>query len=133
MCTRHSRRGFLRTLLGTAAAAASTEAAAASGPTLTAVTLIHGIPGKEKDLETHLLSLTAPTRAEKGCLTYDLYRSPDHPHEFMRFEMWESTSALEAHKQTPHLRASLEKRQREGWTTQILPWHRVPDGPGGRN
>ncbi len=87
---------------------------------LTAVTLIHGLPGKEAELERHLLSLSAPTRAEPGCLRYDLYRSSVNPHEFMRLEVWASHAALEAHKQAPHLRASFEQRQREGWTTEIL-------------
>ena len=57
---------------------------------ITAVTLIHGIPGKEEELKQHLLSLSAPTRAEPGCVTYDLYQSPDKKHEFMRFEVWSS-------------------------------------------
>lgn len=94
---------------------------------LTAVTLIHGIPGRAADLKAHLLSLAAPTRAEPGCITYDLYQSPSAPHEFMRFEVWASAAALEAHKQSPHLRASFEKRQREGWTTQILTWDSVSE------
>lgn len=104
-------------------------AAAPSGAEnrLTAVTLIHGIPGHEEELKSHLLSLAAPTRAEKGCITYDLYQSPEQKHEFMRFEVWESAEALEAHKKTPPLRASFEKRLREGWTTQILTWNRVAE------
>jgi len=73
-----------------------------------------------------LLSLAAPTRAEPGCLRYDLYQSPNRTHEFLRFEIWASSAALEAHKQTPHLRASFEKRQREGWTTEIVLWNPVP-------
>ena len=92
---------------------------------ITAVTLIHGLPGKEEDLKQHLLSLAGPTRAEPGCITYDLYQSGDAKHEFMRYEVWASPEALEAHKKTPHLRASFEKRQREGWTTQITVWKRV--------
>jgi quinol monooxygenase YgiN len=44
--------------------------------------------------------------------------------------VWESLDALEAHKQTPPLKASFEKRQREGWTTQIVVWKRVPDKTG---
>lgn len=128
----HTRRHFLKTAGSLAASAtllgqkAAAESATAQG-TLTAVTFIHGIPGREADLEAHLLSLAAPTRAEPGCITYDLYRSPTAKHEFMRFEVWESPEALERHKQTPHLRASFEKRQREGWTTEIIPWVRVPD------
>lgn len=97
------------------------------GQRITAVTLIHGIPGKEEELKQHLLSLAGPTRAEKGCITYELYESPDQKHEFMRFEVWESLDALEAHKKTSPLKASFEKRQREGWTTQIVIWNRVPE------
>jgi quinol monooxygenase YgiN len=81
----------------------------------------------EEDLKQHLLSLAAPTRAEAGCITYDLYQSSEAKHEFMRFEVWKDSEALEAHKRTPHLRASFEKRQREGWTTQIMTFRRVPE------
>jgi quinol monooxygenase YgiN len=100
---------------------------AAPPGSITAVTLIHGIPGREAELREHLLSLAAPTRAEPGCLQYDLYQSPDTPHEFMRLERWASADALEAHKRTPHIAASFERRTREGWTTQILSWTRVPE------
>ena len=103
------------------------KAAAVAPPpgAITAVTLIHGLPGHEDDLMSHLLSLSAATRAEPGCLVYDLYQSTAQPNEFMRYEVWSSAAALEAHKQSPHLRASFEKRRSEGWTTQILTWNRV--------
>jgi quinol monooxygenase YgiN/quercetin dioxygenase-like cupin family protein len=104
---------------------ASTPSAKPAPGQITAVTLIHGLPGKESDLKIHLLSLSAPTRAESGCLQYDLYQSSANPHEFMRLEVWQSPAHLEAHKQTPHLRASFEKRQREGWTTEILVFQRA--------
>jgi beta-alanine degradation protein BauB len=94
---------------------------------VTATTLVHGIPGHEDDLKAHLLSLAAATRAEPGCITYDLYQSPTRKHEFMRYEVWSSAAALEAHKQSPLLRASFAKRQREGWTTEIVTWARVPE------
>jgi quinol monooxygenase YgiN len=93
------------------------------------VTLIHGIPGMEDELKAHLLSLAAPTRAEPGCITYDLYQSPTRRHEFMRFEVWRSSAALDAHKQTPPLKASFERRQREGWTTEIILWRPVGGTP----
>lgn len=92
---------------------------------VTAFTLIHGIPGREEDLKAHLLSLSAPTRAEPGAITYDLYRHPGKPHEFLRHEVWSSAAALEAHKRAPHLKTSWTKRQREGWTTEIVLWNRV--------
>ena len=124
-----NRRGLLAgaTALAAGLLLPSREARADAGAddVVTAVTFIHGIPGSERDLKAHLLSLAAPTRAEAGCLAYDLYESPDAPTEFLRLERWRSVADLEAHKATPHLRASFEKRQREGWTTRITIWRRV--------
>lgn len=96
-----------------------------SAELLTAVTFIHGLAGKEDELKNHLLSLTAPTLAEPGCLKYDLYQSPEKKNEFMRYEVWRNDAALELHKITPHLKASFEKRKQEGWTTEITRWKRV--------
>ncbi len=129
-----SRRDFLRAT-GVAVAVpvvlgawGSGAPPARNGDRITAFTLIHGIPGQEEDLKRHLVSLAAPTRAGPGCIRYDLYQLPDEKHEFLRYEEWESLEALEAHKQTPHIRGSFERRQREGWTTEIVIWDRVPDG-----
>jgi len=127
--TKLGRRGFLAASAAFAASAAApsrVRAAARESELITAATFIHGIPGREADLRDHLLSLAAPTRAEPGCLQYDLFQSPDTPHEFLRIERWKSLVDLEAHKAMPHLRASFEKRMREGWTTQITVWRRVP-------
>lgn len=122
------RRDFL-VLVAAGAAMGTSRVAFATGSGsdwIAAVTRIHGLPGRADDLKEHLVSLAAPTRAESGCVMYDLYQSPDAPHEFLRFEIWTSREALEAHKRTPHLRASFEKRQREGWSTEIAVWKRVP-------
>jgi hypothetical protein len=35
--------------------------------------------------------------------------------------------ALQAHEQTPHLKASFEKPKQQGWSTQIKLWQRVAD------
>jgi quinol monooxygenase YgiN len=95
---------------------------------LTAVTFIRGPEGSEQDLLTELLSTSAPTRAEPGNVMYDLYQSPVNPNVFMRFEIWQSAEALEAHKQTPHLKASFERRKNKNWMTEITTWRRVADG-----
>lgn len=89
---------------------------------LTAFTFVHGLPGQGDSLEAHLRSLSAPTRAEDGAVRYDLYRSVENPDEFLRHEVWRDSAALEAHKATPHLRASFARRQREGWSTEITLW-----------
>jgi quinol monooxygenase YgiN/quercetin dioxygenase-like cupin family protein len=97
------------------------------GDLLTAITFIRGPEGSEQDLMTELLSTTAPTRAEPGNLRYDLYQSPTQKNYFMRFEVWRNPDALEAHKQTPHLKASFERRKNKGWMTEITTWKRVQD------
>lgn len=35
--------------------------------------------------------------------------------------------SLEDHKAAPHIKASFEKREKQGWNTQIIPWQRVPE------
>jgi quinol monooxygenase YgiN/quercetin dioxygenase-like cupin family protein len=105
--------------------------AAAANPAdpklLTTVTLITGKPGKEEELKRELLALAGPTRAEAGNIQYDLYQSPTHKNQFMRLEVWKTDQALEEHKNAPHIKASFEKRQKQGWQTQIIPWKRVPE------
>ncbi len=94
---------------------------------LTAVTFIQGRQGQGSQVKRELLSLTAPTRAEPGNITYDLYQSVDRPDRFMRLEVWRDAQALELHKATPHLKASFERRKDEGWMTEITRWERVPE------
>lgn len=67
--------------------------------------------GKEKELEATLRQLVEPSRAEPGCLRYDLFCSHDGYGEFIFFEEWASMEALEAHRQTEHLRLARERAQ----------------------
>ena len=114
--------GILIEMKKTPAATAVNEA-----DLLTAVTFIRGPEGSEQDLMTELLSTTAPTRAEAGNLRYDLYQSTANKNFFMRFEIWRSPADLEAHKLTPHLKASFERRKNKNWMTEITTWRRVAD------
>jgi len=94
---------------------------------LSTVTFITGKEGKEDELKRELLALSAPTRAEPGNIQYDLYQSPNKKNEFMRLEVWQTAQALEDHKATPHIKASFDKREIQGWKTQIIPWKRVAE------
>jgi quinol monooxygenase YgiN len=60
-------------------------------------------PGWQSRLREELLRLIAPTRAEAGCILYDLHESPDDPSQFLFYEVWRSQPELDAHFQTPHL------------------------------
>ena len=78
-----------------------------SAKTITVVATFEAKPGKEAELRAALLGLVAPTRPEAGCLNYDLHVSPEHPGKFMFHENWTSKALLDAHLQSPHLKALL--------------------------
>ena len=59
--------------------------------------------GHEEEVRRLLLALVAPSRAERGCLNYDLHQSAADPTEFMFYENWTSRAALDAHMEQPHL------------------------------
>lgn len=59
--------------------------------------------GKEKQLRALLQGMLAPTRAERGCKSYELYES-DSRGRFYLCETWESQAALDQHKGTPHFK-----------------------------
>jgi quinol monooxygenase YgiN len=64
--------------------------------------------GQESRLGQELQRLLAPTRAEDGCISYDLHQSTSDPALFVFYENWASQEALDAHFQTPHLQALLK-------------------------
>jgi quinol monooxygenase YgiN len=53
-------------------------------------------------VRTILKNMLVPTRAEKGCMAYDLHEVIGDPHQFVFLEIWESEAALQAHTRTPH-------------------------------
>lgn len=70
---------------------------------LTVVAEILAKPGCEQRLREELLRLIEPTRAEEGCLQYDLHESTEQPGRFLFYENWTSRAALDRHLATPHL------------------------------
>ena len=72
---------------------------------LTVVARVRAKTGKEARLRQELKSLVAPTRAEAGCLRYDLHESTTEPGWFLLYETWKSEEDLAAHFQTPYLKS----------------------------
>src|SRR5262245_47477197 len=72
---------------------------------LTVVAHLHANPGKEDELRTALLALLEPTRAEEGCVQYDLHQENGSSGHFVFYENWKSKAALDEHLATPHLTA----------------------------
>ncbi len=62
-------------------------------------------PGKEADLERALRDAAAPTRAQQGCLQFDLYRSAQDPAAITAFERWSSEENHDRHLQGDHVKA----------------------------
>ena len=49
--------------------------------------------------------LVAATRAEEGCINYDLHQASSDPTLFLFYENWEGKEALDKHSQSPHIKA----------------------------
>ena len=62
-------------------------------------------PGREKELEQVLLPLREASRAEPGCLTYELSRDPEHPGKFLLYEKFRDSDAHAAHLAAPHFQS----------------------------
>ena len=77
--------------------------------TVTVVATFQARPGKEADLRAALIGLLAPTRMESGCLNYDLHQSPEDLAKFLFHENWTSKAALDAHLQSPQIRALIPR------------------------
>ena len=74
-------------------------------PHLTVVATFTAKRGKEAEAAAALTALVAPTRAERGCVNYDLHRSTDDPRQFLFHENWTSKAELDRHLETPHIAA----------------------------
>ena len=70
---------------------------------LAVVALIPAKPGSEGIVREALDKLVAPTRAEEGCRSYDLYESATTPGTFVTVEAWAAQSDLDAHMASAHI------------------------------
>ncbi|MEM9373511.1 MAG: putative quinol monooxygenase [Planctomycetota bacterium] len=74
-------------------------------PKLTIVAHIQAKPGSVDLVRAELEKLIPITRAEDGCLQYDLHQDNEAPESFLFFENWESRELWQAHMNAPHLTA----------------------------
>ena len=75
---------------------------------LTLVATLKANPGRSEELGKRLSALVAPTRAETGCINYDLHRSTEDADVWMFYENWRSKTDLDLHIQTPYLQALIK-------------------------
>lgn len=74
-------------------------------PAFSIVAQLRARPDRADALGHALAGLAGPTRAEPGCLRYDVYRDRDAPALFHLVEDWTGDDALAAHFETDHFAA----------------------------
>ena len=70
---------------------------------LTIVANIVAQADKVELVKSELLKLLDPTRAEEGCINYDLHQNNDDPAHFVFYENWASVAHLQTHLATTHI------------------------------
>jgi quinol monooxygenase YgiN len=60
--------------------------------------------GMEEPLKQAIMACVAPTRAEAGCINYDLHQLADDKGTLVLYENWVSKQDLDVHLEMPYLR-----------------------------
>ena len=60
-------------------------------------------PETRAQLQEALLAVILPSRADPGCIRYELAQGVADANEFVMLEEWRSQDDFQAHMQTPHL------------------------------
>ena len=72
---------------------------------LSVVATITAQPEHRSAVHAALLAVVAQSRAEAGCLQYDLHAARDTPDRFVMIERWQDDATLDRHMATPHFAA----------------------------
>jgi quinol monooxygenase YgiN len=72
-------------------------------PNLDVVAVITAKPGSEAIVEQALKALVVASRADHGCLAYDLFASDSTPGTLITIEKWQSQEDIDAHMASPHI------------------------------
>lgn len=66
-------------------------------------------PGSVEVVREGLMSLLEPTRAETGCIIYELMQNTADPTDFTFYEEWTDEASLNAHGASAHLKSAFQK------------------------
>jgi quinol monooxygenase YgiN len=72
---------------------------------LTVIADIRANPDRVDFVRAELEKLIPATRAEEGCLQYDLHQDDADPAHFLFYETWESRELWQVHMSAAHLEA----------------------------
>lgn len=74
-------------------------------PHLTIVATIKAKADQVEIMKAELEKMVALTRAEDGCVQYDLHQDNDDPSRFLFYENWQSRDHWQRHMASEHLQA----------------------------
>src|SRR4029078_4655799 len=78
-------------------------------PKLTIIANLVAKPDKIEETKVLLRALTAATRAEPGCIKYDLHQDDNNPAEFTFYETWADRGEWDKHMETPHTKEAINR------------------------
>jgi quinol monooxygenase YgiN len=59
-------------------------------------------PDGIEQMKNLLTAMVEPSKAEDGCLFYDIFQYENKPEKFMAVETWRDEKALDGHKASAH-------------------------------
>ena len=72
---------------------------------ITLIAIIRAKPGRADALQARLAELRLPSRAEPGCIQYDLHRDRKDADLIYMIEQWRDEAALAEHEASEHFQA----------------------------
>jgi quinol monooxygenase YgiN len=74
---------------------------------LTIIARYRAKPGSGDAVAEVLARHIVATRAEQGCVAFDVARSIENPDEFVLYEKYLDDAAFEVHRESPHFKANI--------------------------
>jgi len=78
---------------------------------ITLIAIIRAKPGRADALQAQLAELRVPSRAEAGCIQYDMHRDRKDPDLIYMVEQWRDEAALAEHEASEHFQAFVKATQ----------------------
>ncbi len=88
-------------------------------------------PGKEDAFREAVIRVNAPSRAEPGCISIEVFESIREPRVFMIHSEWIDEAAFELHAKLPHtVRFLAEAQELLTHAVQGVRSEKIAGGPG---
>ncbi len=78
--------------------------------------------GCEEKMKELLSAMVKPSKAEDGCIFYEIFQYKNNPRKFMAVETWADETALDGHKNSAHYKvykSSYEPYCEEKYTDEL--------------